>query len=228
MDLNKLKKRLEGKTIEESMAALDNLFPEKVIFTTSFGMEDQIITQKIFTNNLNIKVATIDTGRLFSETNEVFYHTLLQFGKTIHAYCPDYQSVENLVTKSGPYSFYGSIDDRKECCRIRKIVPRERALEGMKVWISGIRAEQSDDRSKRQQLEYEENKKLYKYSPLFNWTEQEVRQYIKEKYVPYNALHDKGYSSIGCQPCTRAIQPGEGFLAGRWWWEREGCIDCEY
>jgi len=227
MDLTELKNSLEGKTIEESMATLVDLFPEKVIFTTSFGVEDQVITRKIFTNNLNIKVATIDTGRLFSETYEVFYHTLLQFGKTIHTYFPDYKSVEQLVTEKGPYSFYGSTDDRKECCKIRKIVPLERALEGMQVWISGKRAEQSDERRQIQQLEYDENRKLYKYYPLFNWTYEEVRQYVKEKYIPYNALHDKGYASIGCQPCTRAIQTGENFRAGRWWWEKEGCVDCE-
>jgi len=227
MDLNELKNSLEGKTIEESMATLADLFPEKVIFTTSFGIEDQVITRKIFTNNLNIKVATIDTGRLFSDTYEVFYHTLLQFGKTIHTYFPDYKSVEQLVTEKGPYNFYGSTDDRKECCKIRKIVPLERALEGMQVWISGKRAEQSDERRQMQQLEYDENRKLYKYYPLFNWTYEEVRQYVKEKYIPYNALHDKGYASIGCQPCTRAIQTGENFRAGRWWWEKEGCVDCE-
>jgi len=227
MNLDELKNSIKGKNIEESMTALVNLFPEKVIFTTSFGMEDQIITQKIFTNNLNIKVATIDTGRLFSETHEVFYHTLMRFGRTIHTYFPDYKSVEELVTEKGPYSFYGSVEDRKECCRIRKQVPLERALEGMQVWISGIRAEQSDFRSQMQQLEYDENRKLYKYYPLFNWTYQEVRQYAKEKNISYNILHDKGYASIGCQPCTRTILSGEDFRAGRWWWEKEGCKDCD-
>ena len=226
MDLNELKGHLEGKSIEESMAILTNLFPEKVIFTTSFGIEDQVITQKIFSNNLNIKVATVDTGRLFSETYEVFYHTLMRFGRTIHTYFPDYQSVEELVTKKGPYSFYGSTEDRKECCRIRKAVPLGRALKGMQVWISGIRSEHSEYRGQMQQLEYDKNKKIFKYYPLFNQTYQEVMQYAKEKYIAYNTLHDNGYSSIGCQPCTRAIQPGEDFRAGRWWWENEGCKDC--
>ena len=227
MNLDELKNSIEAKSIEESMAILASQFPEKVIFTTSFGIEDQIITQKIFTNNLNIKVATIDTGRLFPETHEVFYQTLMRFGRTIHTYFPDYKSVEKLVTEKGPYSFFGSVEDRKECCKIRKVVPLERALEGMQVWISGFRAEQSDFRSQMQQLEYDENKKLYKYYPLFNWTYQEVRQYAKERYVHYNPLHDKGFVSIGCQPCTKAIQQGEDYLAGRWWWENEGCKDCE-
>ena len=227
MDINELKNCIEGKNIEESMAELASLFPEKVIFTTSFGLEDQIITQKIFTNNLNIKVATIDTGRLFSETHEVFYHTLMRFGRTIHTYFPDYKSVEELVTTKGPYSFYGSVEDRKECCRIRKKDPLERALEGMQVWISGIRAEQSEARSQMQQFEYDEHRQLYKYYPLFNWTYQEVKQYAKEKYIPYNILHDKGFANIICQPCTRAIQSGEEFCAGRWWWEKEGCKDCD-
>ena len=226
MDINKLKKLIEGKNIEESMSTLVDLFPEKVIFTTNFGIEDQVITQKIFTNNLNIKVATIDTGRLFSETNEVFYHTLMRYGKTIHTYFPNYKSVEKLVTKHGPYSFFGSPESRKECCRIRKTIPLRRALKGMQVWISGIRAEQSDMRSKMQQLEYDEKRKIYKYYPLFNWTYKEVMQYAKEKYITYNILHDKGYLSIDCQPCTRAVQPGENFMSGIWWWENEPCKDC--
>ena len=227
MDINELRNLIEAKSIEESMAILASQFPEKVIFTTSFGIEDQIITQKIFTNNLNIKVATIDTGRLFSETHEVFYHTLMRFGRIIHTYFPDYKSVEKLVTEKGPYSFYGSVEDRKECCKIRKAAPLKRALKGMQVWISGIRAEQSDFRSQMQQLEYDKTRKLYKYYPLFNWTYQEVKQYAKEKRVHYNPLHDKGFVSIGCQPCTKDIQQGEDFLAGRWWWENVGCKDCE-
>ena len=226
MDLNELRNRLIGKNIEESMAMFTELFPEKVVFTTSFGIEDQVIVQKIFSSNINIKVVTLDTGRLFPETYETFYHTLFRFGKTIHVYSPDNKSVEELITKKGPFSFFDSEENRKECCRIRKVIPLKRALKGMQVWISGIRAEQSDDRGKMQQLEYDEKRKIYKYYPLFNWTYQEVMQYAKEKYITYNILHDKGFVSIGCQPCTRAIQPGEDFRAGRWWWENEGCKEC--
>jgi phosphoadenosine phosphosulfate reductase len=226
MDLNELRNLIEEKSIEESMAILANRFPEKVIFTTSFGMEDQVISQMIFANKLNIKIATLDTGRLFYETYETFYQTTLMFGKTIHVYFPDHKSVEKLVTEKGAYSFFDSLENRKECCRIRKVAPLKRALKGMEVWISGIRADQSDDRNQMQQLEYDETRKIYKYYPLFNWTYQEVRQYAKEKYVPYNPLHDRGFVSIGCQPCTRAIQQGEDFRAGRWWWENEGCKEC--
>ena len=224
--LNELRNCLEGKSIEESMAILVNRFPEKVIFTTSFGMEDQVISQIIFTNNLNIKVVTLDTGRLFSDTYETFYQTDMRYGKPIHVYFPDNKSVEKLVTEKGAFSFFDSLENRKECCRIRKVMPLKRALKGMQVWISGIRADQSGDRGKMQQLEYDKKRKLYKYYPLFNWTYDDVKQYVKEKYIPYNRLHDNGFVSIGCQPCTRAVQKGEDFRAGRWWWENEGCKEC--
>jgi phosphoadenosine phosphosulfate reductase len=226
MKLNELRQQLSGKSVEERLKAIVNLFPGKTIFTTSFGIEDQVITQKIFTNNLPIKVATLDTGRLFPETYEVFSQTTIRYNKSIDVYFPDYQAVETMVSQKGPLSFYKSVENRKECCTIRKVVPLNRALAGMECWISGIRASQSDNRSNMTDLEYDEDKKLFKFHPLFDWSLEDVEKYIKENYIPYNSLHDKGYLSIGCEPCTRAIKPGEDFRAGRWWWENEGPKEC--
>jgi len=226
MKLKELREQLTGRSVEDCLSELVKQFPSQVIFTTSFGIEDQVLTHKIFSNNLNIKVVTLDTGRLFPETYEVFSQTVIKYKKTIHTYFPDYLSVEKLVTEKGPFSFFESVEDRKECCRIRKVVPLNRALFGMKVWISGIRADQSDNRSNMESLEYDEDKKLFKYYPIFSWTYQDVKNYVKENSIPYNSLHDKGFVSIGCEPCTRAIEPGEDFRAGRWWWEKDGAKEC--
>jgi phosphoadenosine phosphosulfate reductase len=205
---------------------LQSLFPDKIIFTTSLGIEDQIITHKIFKNNLKIKVATLDTGRLFPQTYDVLSNTIIRYNKTIDVCFPEYEAVEKMMTEKGPFSFYKSVENRKECCKLRKVVPLNRALAGMKCWISGIRADQSDDRNQMDWLEYDEVKKLFKFYPLFNWSFNEVKNFIKENNVPYNSLHDKGYVSIGCEPCTRAVKPGENFRSGRWWWENDGPKEC--
>jgi len=226
MQLQKLKNILEGHSIEEQLASLQSQFSGKIIFTTSLGIEDQVITHKIFKNNFDIKVATLDTGRLFPQTYDVLSNTIIRYKKTIEVYFPEYEAVEKMVTEKGPLSFYHSVENRKECCRIRKVVPLNRALEGMECWISGIRADQSDDRNQLDWIEYDEARNLFKFYPLFSWSFDEVKNFIKENNVPYNSLHDKGYISIGCGPCTRAVKPGEDFRAGRWWWENDGPKEC--
>jgi phosphoadenosine phosphosulfate reductase len=226
MKLKELNDQLVSKPIEESLALLVALFPGRIIFTTSLGIEDQVITHEIFINNLDIKVVTLDTGRLFPQTYEVLSKTVIKYSKKIDIYFPEYETIEKLVTEKGPFSFYQSIENRKECCRLRKIIPLNRALTGMDCWISGIRADQSDDRNQMDWLEYDESKKLFKFYPLFNWSFDDVKNFIKDNNVPYNSLHDKGYVSIGCEPCTRAVKPGEDFRAGRWWWENEGPKEC--
>ena len=226
MKLKELNEQLSGKTIEERLELIASLFPDKTIFTTSFGIEDQVITHKIFTENLPIKVVTLDTGRLFPETYETFSHTIIKYKKKIHVYFPDYLSVENMVTEKGPFSFYESRENRDECCRLRKVVPLSRALAGMECWISGIRASQSDNRSNMSDLEYDGDKKLFKFHPLYDWSLEDVENYIKNNSIPYNSLHDKNYLSIGCEPCTRAVAKGQDFRSGRWWWENEGPKEC--
>ncbi|HEX7493959.1 MAG TPA: phosphoadenylyl-sulfate reductase [Bacteroidales bacterium] len=226
MQLLELKKKLNGLSIEDQMRQLVSLFPEKILFTTSLGIEDQVITHKIFKNDLAIKVATLDTGRLFPQTYEVLSSTTIRYNKKINVYFPEYEDIENMVTEKGPLSFYKSVENRKECCRLRKIVPLNRALTGMECWISGIRAEQSDNRNQMDWIEYDEDKRLFKYYPLFNWSFDDVKCFVKENNVPYNSLHDKGFVSIGCEPCTRVVKPGEDFRSGRWWWENDGPKEC--
>jgi phosphoadenosine phosphosulfate reductase len=226
MKLKELRNQLSGNTIEENLSHLANLFQGQILFTTSLGIEDQVITHIIFSNNLNIKVATLDTGRLFPQTYDVLSSTIIKYNKKIDIYFPEYKAVEKLVTEKGPYSFYQSVENRKECCGIRKIIPLNRALADIECWISGIRAEQSENRSKMDWIEYDERKGLFKFYPLFSWSLEEVKSFIKENNIPYNSLHDKGYVSIGCEPCTKAIKPGEDFRAGRVWWENDGAKEC--
>jgi len=226
MDIKELKSLLNNKTIEDQLDTLTEVFPGTVLFTTSFGIEDQVLTHMIFENKIRISIATLDTGRLFPETYKVFNETLKKYQKQIDVYFPAHEDIEKMVTGKGPYSFYYSKENRIECCRIRKVIPLNRALEGKDVWISGIRASQSDNRSNMDWLEYDEERKLFKFYPLYDWSFEKVKEFIKENKVPYNILHDKGFVSIGCEPCTRAIQPGEDFRAGRWWWENGGTKEC--
>ena len=226
LNITELNKLLKGKSVVESLRILVSLFPGKVLFTTSFGLEDQAITNFIFRNNLPVEVATLDTGRLFPETYKVFNETIKKYGKKIKVYFPDHEAVESMMTEKGPFSFFYSKENRQECCRLRKVVPLNRALKGRKVWISGIRSDQSDNRGKMDFLEYDDDKKLFKFYPLFNWSFEEVKNLIKDNNVPYNILHDKDFVSIGCEPCTRAVKPGEDFRSGRWWWETDGLKEC--
>lgn len=217
---------IEGKSIEEALRQLCAEFPGQVIFTTSFGYEDQVITDIIARNHIPIELATLDTGRLFEETYKVFNRTIEHYQLNIKTFYPEADDVEKLLTAKGPFSFYASIENRKECCNIRKVKPLQRALAGHKVWITGLRAEQSANRENMATIEWDEGYGMFKYNPLINWTLDDVKAHIKTYHVPYNVLHDRGYVSIGCAPCTRAIQPGEDFRAGRWWWEDNSKKEC--
>ncbi|MCJ7448776.1 MAG: phosphoadenylyl-sulfate reductase [Bacteroidales bacterium] len=226
MNINELRTRISGKPIAEQLKIMSMVFPGKALFTTSFGIEDQVITHMIFDNNLPIEVATLDTGRLFPETYKVFNETFKKYQKKINVWFPDNEAVEKLVAEKGPFSFYYSKENRLECCRLRKVIPLNRALKGKECWISGIRASQSENRNQMDWLEYDEDRKLAKFYPLFNWSFEDVQNFIIENNVPYNALHHKGFVSIGCEPCTRAVNPGEDFRSGRWWWETDGTKEC--
>lgn len=221
-----IKKETSGLNPIEALTLLADIFPGEVVFSTSFGWEDQVITHMIFTNNLPIKIFTLETGRLFPETYYVWNRTMEIYGKPIHAYYPQHELLEQMVNIKGPSSFYESVENRKECCGIRKIEPLKRALAGNKCWITGIRAEQSANRQHMENVEWDEQNQLVKYHPIYNWTLDEVKEYIKKYNIPYNTLHDRGFPSIGCAPCTRAIQPGEDFRAGRWWWEDQSKKEC--
>jgi phosphoadenosine phosphosulfate reductase len=201
-------------------------FPGKVIFSTSFGWEDQVITDMIFSNDLPIKVFTLETGRLFPETYYVWNRTLERYQKPIYSYHPQVDLLQNMVTEKGPNSFYASVENRKECCYIRKIEPLKRALQGYQCWITGIRSEQSPNRHELSNIEWDEGNQILKFHPIFDWTLDQVKGYVKENNIVYNPLHDKGFPSVGCAPCTRAVQPGEDFRAGRWWWEDQSKKEC--
>jgi phosphoadenosine phosphosulfate reductase len=211
--------KIEGSPIQEAIKLVAELFPGQVVFSSSLGQEDQVLTDIIFRNNLPVKIFTIDTGRLFNETYELLDKTTARYKKQIDVYFPESASVEKFVAEKGINSFYESVENRKGCCYVRKVEPLNRALAGAKVWITGLRAEQSDNRKDMPMIEWDETRQLYKFNPLINWSYDEMIDYIKKNNVPYNTLHDKGYISIGCAPCTRAIEPGEDARAGRWWWE---------
>ncbi|MFB6454528.1 phosphoadenylyl-sulfate reductase [Chitinophaga sp. Hz27] len=210
---------LDNKSVGEGIRLLTELYPGAVAFSTSFGQEDQVIADIIWKNNLPVRVFTLDTGRLFQETYDLIDLTMARYKQPIDVYFPETAAVEQLLKAKGPNSFYESVDNRKECCAIRKVVPLNRALQGVKVWITGLRAEQSDNRHDMRAIEWDENKQLYKYNPLIHWPYEKMINYLNENKIPYNKLHDKGFVSIGCAPCTRAIEPGEHPRAGRWWWE---------
>lgn len=221
-----LKDKILNATPVETLQAIAAAYPGKVVFSTSFGWEDQVISDMIFRNNIPIKVFTLETGRLFTETYYVWNRTLEMYQKPILAYYPDQQSLEEMVSTKGPNSFYESVENRKQCCDIRKLEPLRRALSGNDVWITGIRAEQSLNRHDMSAIEWDEQNNLIKYHPIFSWSLEEVKTYIKAHNIPYNPLHDRGFPSIGCAPCTRAVQPGEDFRAGRWWWEDSSKREC--
>ena len=213
-------------SIDELLSQLSNQFPCEVIFSTSFSYEDQIVTHKILSNTLPIKIFTLDTGRLFPETYSVWNATNEKYNTHIKAFYPDHFLLEDFVEEKGPNSFYESVENRKGCCYIRKVEPLKRALKGNSIWITGLRAEHSIDRHNMPQVEWDESNNIIKYHPLLHWTFDEVKKYISENKIPYNPLHDRGFVSIGCAPCTRAIKPGEDFRAGRWWWEDAANKEC--
>lgn len=225
-NIETLKSDLKGLNTIEKLNFLATNYADRIIFSTSFGWEDQAITHLIFSNNIPIKVFTLETGRLFPETYYVWNRTLEIYNKPIHAYYPKNELLQEMVNTKGPNSFYESVENRKECCYIRKIEPLKRALKGNEIWVTGIRADQSANREDMHDLELDPGNNLIKFHPIFEWSLDDVKNYISENNIVYNTLHDKGFPSIGCAPCTRAIRPGEDFRAGRWWWEDQSKKEC--
>jgi phosphoadenosine phosphosulfate reductase len=220
-----LKKTVLQLSVSDTLKKLCEAFPGKVVFSTSFSYEDQVILD-IISRSAPVQIFTLDTGRLFPETYTTWTRTLEQYDISIHAYYPNEAELKQFVTSYGPNAFYESVELRKNCCAIRKVQPLKSALEGNAVWVTGLRAQHSANRNDLEVLEWDEANQVIKYNPLLDWTTEQVRNYIDEHNIPYNALHDRGYVSIGCAPCTRAIKPGEDFRAGRWWWEDESKKEC--
>jgi len=218
-NLHDLSEKVEKLGPAEALGFLSDLFPGKVVFSTSLGQEDQVITQLIVENNLAVHIFSLDTGRLFPETLDLIGRTESKYKTKIQVLYPERESVENLVAEMGINGFYNSVENRKSCCYVRKVEPLKRALAGNSVWVTGLRAEQSANRSAMRKIEWDEANHIIKFNPLLDWSFDEMIAYIEENKIPYNPLHDKGFVSIGCAPCTRAIAPGEDARAGRWWWE---------
>jgi phosphoadenosine phosphosulfate reductase len=210
----------------ERLTIARSVLEGRIRFTTSFGLEDQVITHAIFTAGLDIEVVTLDTGRLFPETYELWAQTEEKYERRIKAFAPNGELVEKLVEDQGIDGFRHSVEARKACCGVRKVEPLSRALAGTVAWVTGLRAEQSENRQETSFAAYEPSYGLVKLNPLADWSTRDVARYIADKAVPYNPLHDRGFPSIGCAPCTRAVRVGESERAGRWWWENDVKKEC--
>lgn len=192
---------------------------QRIVFSTSLGAEDQLITEAIARLKLPIDIFTLETGRLFAETLTLLDETEQRYGIHIERFRPDPEALKAYVENYGLNAFYNSIERRKQCCGIRKVEPLNRALEGADIWITGLRQQQSTFRQNLVFLQPDTDRQLIKFNPLLDWTHDQLWQTLTDRQVPTNPLHEKGYPSIGCEPCTRAIKPGEDERAGRWWWE---------
>jgi phosphoadenosine phosphosulfate reductase len=212
--------------LEQRVAAVCDHVSGRIVFTTSFGLEDQAIAHAIFVQDLPIEVVTLDTGRLFPETYELWTLTETRYGRRIRGFFPDRNSVERLIEHQGVNGFRRSPDARYACCAVRKLEPLSRALSGALAWISGVRAEQSSLRAKMTYAAVDPERGILKVNPLFDWTRDRVVSFVGDHAIPHNPLHERGFLSIGCAPCTRAVAPGEPERAGRWWWEHEDKREC--
>jgi len=201
-------------------------YKDRLGFSTSLGAEDQVITQIIAGIDPDVYIFTLDTGRMFPETYDLLDLTQQRYKVRIKAYFPDQKAVEKMVNSKGINLFYESVGNRKLCCQVRKIEPLIRALESVDFWISGLRREQSVTREDVSLIEWDELNNKIKINPLINWNSEDLWDYIRQNKIPYNPLHDQGFPSIGCQPCTRATEPGEDIRAGRWWWENPEMKEC--
>jgi phosphoadenosine phosphosulfate reductase len=210
----------------EILSTALEIFGNKITFATSLGAEDQVITYMLSKIDKSANIITLDTGRVFPETYDLLHRTVNRYGIAIKSYYPDTSQVEEMVNTKGINLFYESIENRKLCCHVRKIVPLRRALQDKDAWITGLRREQSVTRTDLKIVEWDAANGLIKINPLLEWSEEQVWDFIKSNDIPYNKLHDKGFPSIGCQPCTRAIEKGEDLRAGRWWWEMPDSKEC--
>ena len=221
-----LRQAVAGYSCEQLLSYFLEAFQGRIVLASSMAAEDQVLTDMICRIAPATKIITLDTGRLPQETYDVIEATQKHYNRKINVLFPDYRQVEKMIDQCGPNLFFESVENRKRCCNVRKIEPLKRALDGMDVWICGLRKEQSVTRTGLEPIQWDEQFGLIKLSPLLDWTTEQVWDYIRQNNVPYNALHDKGYTSIGCAPCTRAIEKGEDIRAGRWWWEQPEHKEC--
>ncbi|MEK1871882.1 MAG: phosphoadenylyl-sulfate reductase [Rhizobium altiplani] len=224
----------EAETLNANLASLDLAerlslvagLGGRVVFTTSLGIEDQVITAEIGNHRLPIDVVTLQTGRLFPETLALIDETEKQYDLHISRYEPEQADIDAYAAKYGLNGFYESVEARHACCGVRKLKPLARALAGATIWITGLRRGQSANRAETPFAEYDAERHLLKVNPLADWDLDVIKAYVADNGVPINPLHARGYPSIGCEPCTRAIKPGEPERAGRWWWEQDEKREC--
>jgi phosphoadenosine phosphosulfate reductase len=221
-----LNARFAGRPAEELVHYFIGEYGDEVALASSLSAEDQVLTHMMLTRNPKARIFTLDTGRLFPETYDLIARTNARYKTGIRIYFPDRDEVEQMVAEKGINLFYDSIENRKRCCHVRKVMPLQRAFKGLDAWICGLRREQSVTRLDAQLVEWDAANGLIKVNPLINWEEEQVWEYIHQHNVPYNPLHDKGFPSIGCQPCTREVEKGEDPRAGRWWWENPDSREC--
>jgi phosphoadenosine phosphosulfate reductase len=212
--------------LSQRIATVRQQISGRIVFTTSFGAEDQAITDAIFGQDIDIEVVTFDTGRLFPETYGLWAETEARYGRSVRALYPDHQGLEALLARQGVNGFRASVGARERCCTTRKVEPLRRALAGATGWVAGLRAEQSPDRALMPYASLDVQYQVIKVNPLLDWTRERVVAHLRDRGIPCSPLHDRGFPSIGCEPCTRAVAPGEGERAGRWWWEREEKKEC--
>jgi len=212
--------------VQEVLEFFTTEYGPAICLSSSMGAEDQVLTDMLVKIAPKIKIFTLDTGRLFPETLNLIHETRNRYKANLEVYFPDYRMVQKMVKEKGINLFYESVENRKECCGIRKLEPLKRAIDGMQAWITGIRKDQTLNRFNTNLIEWDDSNGLVKINPLYRWSEKMVWDYIHAHQVPYNELHDKGFPSIGCQSCTRAVAPGEDSRAGRWWWEDQGHKEC--
>lgn len=218
--------KLNLMTPEEAMRYLMDKYGDRIALSSSLSLEDQVITHMMLSIRKNARIFTLDTGRLFPETYSLIDKTNMKYGIKMEIYFPDHEKVEAMTRKHGVNLFYESIEKRKECCNVRKIEPLNRVLSTLDVWVCGLRREQSITRGDMKMVEKDPYSNVIKFNPLIDWSLKDVTDYIKANNIPYNPLHDKGYPSIGCQPCTRPVAEGEDIRSGRWWWEDPDKKEC--
>jgi phosphoadenosine phosphosulfate reductase len=221
-----LNDRLKGLPANEVIRFFIENYKPKLGFSTSLGAEDQVITQMISAIDPGLYMFTLDTGRMFPESYDLLDLTQQRYKVKISVFFPDSVAVQEMVNTKGINLFYESIENRKLCCHLRKILPLRQALRDIDFWISGLRREQSVTREDLSLVEWDDLNKKIKINPLIDWKSEDMWEYIHQYNIPYNPLHDKGFPSIGCQPCTRAIETGEDIRAGRWWWENPDMKEC--
>jgi len=226
INLDVLNRRFENETVESVLRCFLASHKGRIALASSFGAEDQVLTDIMLSIDPMGKIFTLDTGRLSEETYALMDQTNRKYGIKVDVYCPDRTALEALYQAQGINGFRDSIENRKACCHVRKLEPLKRALGELEVWITGLRRAQSPTRETMRLIEWDETSGLIKLNPLIEWDEERVWDYIKTNKVPYNVLHTQGYPSIGCEPCTRAIREGEELRAGRWWWENPEHKEC--